>query len=312
VVADQKLAIISGPTASGKSLLAIEVVNMLSARGISAEIVSADSAQVYRGMDIGTDKLPEEDWQGIGHHLIDVVDPDQDFNAVDFRDQAVRIIARLHKAGKVALVVGGTGFYLRALLQGLFPGPAKDPALREGLKKQADQKGPEFLHERVRQIDPESASRIHPHDTRRLIRALEVYELTGRPLSEHFREHEKACPYLVLMIGLDLERNELYHRINTRVDEMMKKGFLQEVMGLRGRGFGPELKSQQILGYRQLHLHLDGKLDLDQAVFDTKQKTRHYARRQLIWMRAQKETRWLHPERDRGKVIREVLNFFET
>ncbi len=300
----------SGPTASGKSRLAIQAANALSAHGMKPEIISADSAQVYRGMDIGTAKLPEKDWHGIAHHLIDVVNPDQDFSAAEFRQQAAGIISRLDKSGKMALVVGGTGFYLRALLQGLFPGPAKDAALRERLRKDADQNGPGVLHERIRQIDPESANRIHPHDTKRLIRALEVYELTGRTLSEHFSEHEKTCPYQVLMIGLDLERNELYHRINARVDDMMKGGFLDELIGLRDQGYGPELKSQKILGYRQLHLYLDGKLDLDQAVFDTKQKTRHYARRQLTWMRAQGETKWLHPDRDSGKIIREILNFF--
>ncbi len=305
-----RLAVISGPTASGKSRLAIEIAEALAGRGFGAEIISADSAQVYRCMDIGTDKLPEEEWHGIPHHMIDVVDPDEDFSAADFRERSGRIIARLDREGKAALLVGGTGFYLRALLQGLFPGPKKDAHLRDRLQREADQHGPGLLHERLKKIDLESANRIHPNDTKRLVRALEVYELTGRTMSEHFSEQSRECPYEVLSTGLDHEREELYKRINGRVDEMMERGFLDEVRSLRERGFGPGLKSQQTLGYRQLHEHLDGGMDLERAVYETKKKTRHYARRQLIWMRKEKETRWHHPDKERDKIKEEVLKFF--
>jgi tRNA dimethylallyltransferase len=310
--AKPRLAIISGPTASGKSRLAIDAAKGLYGLGIQAEIISADSAQVYRYMNIGTDKLSEGDWQGVEHHMIDVVDPDQEFSAAEFRDKAGEIIARLEEEGKAQLVVGGTGFYVRALLEGLFEGPGKDEEIREQLRRLAGAEGPAHLHERLRKIDPESANRIHPNDTKRLIRALEVYELTGKTLSEHFREHDKKSPYNVLMIGLDLERKDLYKRIDDRVDEMLQRGFLEEVKGLRQRGYGPGLKSQQTLGYRQLHLYLDGELGLDEAVSETKKKTRHYARRQMIWLRKEKGIRWYHPEKDQEKIKDEVLKFFSS
>jgi len=310
-MSELRAIIISGPTATGKSRLAIDVALWLKEKGIPTEIISADSAQVYRYMDIGTDKLLPEERKGVRHHLIDVVDPDQQFDAMKFRSLALKEIERICAEGGIPITVGGTGFWIRVLLYGLFPGPARNPAIRAELKELAKEKGRHYLHKLLSEIDPESARRIHPNDIQRLIRALEVYRLTGKPLSEHFQKQKPSCSFNALHLALNLDRHLLYQKINQRVDKMMEKGFLDEVKRLREMGYGPELESQKIIGYRQLHSYLDGKLSLEKAIHEIKKQTRHYARRQIIWLRGEENVRWFNPEKEREKIFATIEKFIE-
>jgi tRNA dimethylallyltransferase len=306
-----KAIIISGPTASGKSGLALEMAKEFAKKGFSAEIISADSAQVYRHMDIGTDKLPEAERMGIPHYLIDVVNPDEHFDAAVFRVTALKEIERINAHTGVPILVGGTGFWIRALVYGLFTGPARDEVVREELNNLAKQKGPDYLHQLLSELDPESAKRIHPHDLNRLIRSLEVQKLTGKSLSDHFKDHQKEPALHALHIALNIDRSLLHERINQRVEEMMAKGFLEEVKKLREMGYGPDLESQKIIGYRQLHQHIDGELTLDQAVHEIKKQTRHYARRQLVWLRGQKEIAWFDALSNNLNIFTQAFKFME-
>ncbi len=293
---NKRIVAITGPTATGKSRAALELSRALRAEGYRPFVISADSVQVYRYMDIGTDKLPPEQRQEVPHYLIDVADPDEDFNAEDFRRHADVHIARSSEE-EIPIVAGGTGFYLRSLLWGLFPGPGKDSGVRERFQNEMEEKGIEALHQRLSSIDPEAAERIHPHDHVRIVRALEVYELTGKPITGHFREHYKGGPrYNALVIGLALDRELMYAKINNRVGEMIERGLAEEVRGLRAMGYGPELKSQQALGYKHIHMYLDGKLGLEEAVELARRDTRHFARRQLTWLRKEEGLVWVPAE----------------
>ena len=310
-MAKPKAIIISGPTATGKSRLALELAKEFGKRGISAEIISADSAQVYRRMDIGTDKLGEPERMGIPHLLIDVVNPDEHFDAALFRAMALKEIERINSNGGVPILVGGTGFWIRALVYGLFSGPARDDEIREELKNLEKQKGPDYLHQLLSELDPESAKRIHPHDLNRLVRSLEVHKLTGKSLSDHFKDQQKEPALHALHIALNIDRSLLHERINQRVDEMMVKGFLDEVKKLREMGYGPDLESQKIIGYRQLHQLLDGKTTLEKAVHEIKTQTRHYARRQLVWLRGQKEISWFDALNNDLNIFSQTSKFME-
>lgn len=303
--------IVSGPTASGKSRLAIELALELRRRGRAAEIISADSAQVYRFMDIGTDKLRPEEREGIPHHLIDVVKPDEHFDAAIFRRLALEQIERICRENGIAVLVGGTGFWIRVLLFGLFAGPGRDEEIRAELKKLSRAKGPAYLHELLCELDPESARRIHPNDLNRLVRALEIHRLTGKSMSEHFQSQAKEQSIDALHLALKLERGLLYERINERVEQMMSKGFLEEVQNLRQMGYGSNLASQKIIGYRQLHQHLDGELELGQAVHEIKKATRHYARRQLVWLRGQPGILWFDAFKERARILDIAVRFME-
>jgi len=275
-----------GPTGAGKSALAIEL-----AERFGGEVVSADSQQVYRGMDIGTGKVTPAERARVPHHVIDVVDPDDEMTAARFVELADAAIADLAARGRAVIVAGGTGLYVRALLLGLFPGPPADDALRAGM---AAQELP-ALYARLREVDPEIAERIDANDRKRITRALEVFELTGVPMSEHQRQHDFASVprrYPARLVGLAPEREELYRRIDARVEAMMAGGFLDEVRALRARGYTTRLRSQQAIGYGELHRHLDGALSLDDAVRLTQRNTRHYARRQLGWYRPEEGVLW--------------------
>jgi len=307
-----KAVIISGPTASGKSRIAIDLALALGESGIPAEIISADSAQVYRFMDIGTDKLKEDERKGIAHHLIDVVNPDQHFDAALFRTLALKAIERINQSKGIPILVGGTGFWIRALLYGLFSGPGRNDELRAELRKLAGEKGSDYLHRLLFELDPESAARIHPNDLNRLVRSLEVHRLTGRPMSEHFKSQKKEKSLDALHIALNLDRGMLHEHINSRVDQMIEKGFLDEVKRLRQMGYGPGLESQQIIGYRQLHQYLDGKIAFEKAVHEIKKLTRHYARRQLVWLRGQPEIVWFDALTDLSRLLDCALKFAQT
>ena len=284
-----RLVVIVGPTASGKSRLALDL-----ARAVGGEIVSADSQQVYRGMDIGTGKVSAAERALVAHHLIDVCNPDQEMTAARFAEMADEAIAGAALRGAPVVVAGGTGLYVRALLFGLFAGPPADPALRSRLRAE----GLPALWQRLAAADPASAARIDRNDEKRIIRALEVLELTGEPMSLHQERHDhrRVAPrYPARLVGLDPPRAELYRRIDARVDQMMAAGLIDEVRRLRAAGYGPELRSQAAIGYAELHRHLDGVLPLGESVRLIQRNSRHYARRQLSWYRGDPTVTW-HPE----------------
>jgi len=282
--------VILGPTAAGKTKLAVEL-----AKQLGGEIISADSMQVYRGMDIGTAKPTMEERQGVPHHLIDVRDPDQEWTVSDFVEQTNQLTDQLAAWGKAPIIVGGTGLYLWSLLEGFaFPLSPADKELRARLELESTS----ILYSRLSTIDPPAAAKIHANDKKRIIRALEVYELTGQPISklQELRtsnvEH-RTSKYL--LIGLDPPREELYKNINKRVDTMLEKGLVEEVKGLREKGYGKDIFSMQALGYKEVFEYLDGHWTLDFLTAELKKRTRHFARRQMTWFRRFKEVKWFPP-----------------
>ncbi len=302
-----RIVILLGPTGVGKSELAIQL-----AEKFGGEILNADSMQVYRYMDIGTAKPSKEDQKRVKHHLIDLVNPDQCFNANLYRIYGRKVIDQLHREGKPILLVGGTGLYIKALTQGLFPSPPIDPAVRERLKKEAEEKGKDSLYQRLKHVDPQTASTLHPNDLFRIIRALEVYESTGIPISFFRTQHRFGeRPYQSLKIGLKMERDRLYERINQRVDRMVSQGFLEEVEGLLEMGYGPELKSMQSLGYKHMVQFLLKNMGWDETLRQIKRDTRHYSKRQWTWFKGDPEVRWFNLNRDGGKIVAEVSSFLK-
>lgn len=292
----KKITIILGPTASGKSALAIDLSPLF-----NAEIINADSMQVYRFMDIGTAKPDRADREKVVHHLIDVVNPDEDYTVAAFRKDASEKIEEITRRGKNVFVVGGTGLYIKALAEGLFEGPERDLDMRESLLDEARIRGEVSLYERLKRVDPVSASAIHPNNLRRVVRALEVYYLTKRPLSDFHREHAfSERPYDALKIGLLKERAGLYADIEERVDWMMREGLLDEARRLKSMGYGTDLKPMAGLGYKEMCLHLNGAIALEEAVELLKRNTRRYAKRQLTWFRKDPEIRWFYPEERNG------------
>lgn len=303
-----KLIIVLGPTAVGKSELALDL-----AAKIGGEIVNADSQQVYRHLDIGTGKPSQAERARVRHHLIDVVDPDEEFNAALFRRLAAESIADIERRGRQTVVCGGTGLYLKALTRGLFDGVGQDPKVRDQLNGEMARSGLPALYARLTKIDPGVVSTIHPNDRQRIVRALEVYEMTGKPISQWQKEHAFGEePYEVLKIGLNRERGELYDRINRRCERMIEDGLLDEVRGLVDKGYGLDLKALCSVGYRQMGAVIRGDMALAEALDEMKQETRHLAKRQLTWFRADKDVRWFHPERDRVEIARSAEQFLQA
>jgi tRNA dimethylallyltransferase len=301
-----RLAIILGPTGAGKSDLAVDV-----AVACGAEIVNADSQQVYRGMNIGTWKPSEQARRRVPHHLIDVVEPDQEFNAALFREKALAAVGDIQARGKNALVCGGTGLYIKALLYGLFVGPGRDAEVRQRLEREAREQGLGPLYRRLKEVDPRSAASIHPNDPHRIIRALEVLELTGKELSLWQSEHGfRESGYETLKIGVDRKREELYALINRRCEEMFELGLIEEARKLADQGYGLDLKPLQSIGYRHAGLFLRGEKSREEALDLMKRDTRKLAKRQLTWFRADKEIRWFHPEKDRRQILEALVSFF--
>ncbi|MCL5405803.1 MAG: tRNA (adenosine(37)-N6)-dimethylallyltransferase MiaA [Deltaproteobacteria bacterium] len=283
--------LLAGPTASGKTSLSIELCRAMSGR-FPVEIVNADSMQVYRRMDVGTAKPTIEERSIVPHHLIDIADPDEHFDAARYLSAARPKIEELRLRGILPLVVGGTGLYMRVLTRGLCSGPPSNPEVKEHLISMEKSHGLEHLYRELLQIDPESAARIHPNDRQRIIRALEVFYIGGVALSVLQKGHgfrQELFP--TVKIFINRERDVLFERINRRVDRMIEGGLKAEVEGLFSMGFGPELKSMQSIGYRQMAAHLAGAISLDEAVFEIKQETRRYAKRQITWFRADSEFR---------------------
>jgi tRNA dimethylallyltransferase len=294
-----KIVIILGPTAVGKSAAALDLADQL-----KAEIINADSQQVYRYMDIGTGKPTPEQRESIRHHLIDVVDPKEEFNAAIFRRLATEALQGIHARGKTAIVCGGTGLYIRALIHGLFSGPSQDASLRERLAREVERGGLQILYERLGRADPAAVSRIHPNDRQRIIRALEVYELTGRPMSEWQNQHAfKDAAFASLKIGLDRDRHQLYELIDQRCERMIRDGLVEEVRRLMAKGYRLDLKALQSVGYRHAGLFLTGAMSLPAAVSSMQRDSRRLAKRQLTWFRGDKDIHWFHPDRDREKFV---------
>lgn len=281
-----------GPTAVGKSSLAVRL-----ARRFRGEIINGDSMQVYRGFDIGTAKPSAEEREGVSHHLIDCVDPRSQFCAMDFVHETLRVLVDLLSRGALPFIVGGTGLYLKALLDGLFPGPGRDPELRRRLAREVEEDGLEELWRRLESVDPEYARKIGRNDRLRVIRALEVYELTGTPISRHF---ERTSGFLedfqTLRIGLQLDRSELNKKIEDRVDRMFARGLMAEVESLLGSGIPEDAPPFRALGYKQVLLAVRGAISLEEARAMVKQETRQYAKRQVTWFRKMFGVRWFSPD----------------
>jgi tRNA dimethylallyltransferase len=287
-----KLVFITGPTAVGKSSLGHQL-----AREMGGEILNADSMQMYRYMDIGTAKPTLLEQEEVPYHLIDIINPDEPFDASEFRIRAQSVIEKLYLRRVPILVVGGTGLYLRVLERGIFSCPKPRAEIRLRWQHAASTHGPQFLWTTLKEADPKAAERIHARDSFRLIRALEVLELTGRPISEWQQWGSTAdSDFEILWIGLALEREDLYRKINLRTEEMMTKGFLAEVERLLAKGYSPELKPMQSLGYRHLAKVIQGKQGLKEAVNLLKRDTRHYAKRQMTWLAKEETLNWFSSE----------------
>lgn len=300
-----KIVVICGATGLGKTASSIQA-----AQALGAEIIGADSMQVYRHMDIGTAKPTPSERAKVPHHMIDVVDPDEPFDAARYCQEARTIAQRLHTAGILPLVVGGTGLYIKALLYGLFEEGPSDLAVRSRLKSELELTGSGLLHDRLARLDPEAAARIHPNDSYRILRALEVREATGKSISAYHGSHRFGDePFQVLKIGLSTDRQVLYDRIDRRVDAMIEAGLLDEVRGLLERGYGAHLKPMQSIGYRHMADFLEGRRSWEESVRTMKRDTRRYAKRQMTWFRADPGIAWMEPERtdEIASAIRDFL-----
>jgi tRNA dimethylallyltransferase len=303
-MAKDRVLVILGPTCVGKTQVSLKLADIL-----NGEIVSFDSRQIYKHMDIGTAKPTKEERDRIPHHFIDRISPDEKFTAADYGKEARQTIRQISKRNRKPIAVGGSGLYLKALTQGFFKGPKADERIRKRLVREAQEFGEPRLFKRLKKIDPPAAERIHPHDLVRIIRALEVHELTGKPISLLQREGDyEPFPARFIRVGLNIERGELYQRIDRRVGEMISAGLAEEVRLLKKRGFSPKLKALKTVGYQELFAYLEGEVDLSTAVENIKLNTRHYAKRQLTWFRQDKEIIWLDAK-DAG-LAQEILDRF--
>ncbi len=301
-----KVVVLAGPTGVGKTSLAISL-----AVKFGAEIISADSMQVYRYLDIGTAKPSSSEREKAVHHLIDLLDPDQEFDVAAYLARARPLINELHERRVPILVVGGTGFYVRSLIRGLFKGPGSDAVIRARLKQEARDSSKEDLHDRLAQVDPETAARLHPHDLFRVIRALEVFELTGRTISSFHTEHGLAeKPDQVLLCALTLPYEELCGRIEARTRRMFEAGLVEEVQSLLKRGYTPDLKPLKSIGYKQVVDFLTGTISLDQARVEMTRMTRRYAKRQMTWLRSQPDIFRISYDR-KNELKEKVSKFWE-
>lgn len=298
-----------GPTASGKTALALEL-----ALRLDTEIISADSMQVYRGMEIGTAAPTPQEQALVKHHFVSILDPGEEFSAGLFERMAREVVDLLNARGRVAVVAGGAGLYVRALLEGLFPGPGKDDSIRARLHREAEEGGVAPLYARLELCDPGYAGVINPNDLRRVVRALEVYELTGQPLSRLHADHQKtSMPLDAVQVAFDWPREELYARIDARVDAMFQRGYVDEVRALLDGGYEKHLYRLRSLGYREIAAHLAGKQTFADAVEAMKQNTRRFAKRQLTWFRADPDIHWMkaEPGRSVSNYADEVLGLLD-
>ena len=283
----QPVVILVGPTAVGKTNLSIQL-----AKSLNAEIISGDSMQVYKGMDIGTAKINEQEMEGVPHHLIDILDPQDSFSTADYQSLVRNKISEIAKRGKLPMIVGGTGLYIQSVLYDYtFTEEANDPAFRQSLQVAAVREGADFLHAKLAAADPEAAAAIHPNNTRRVIRALEILHTSGKTMSQHLQEQKRELVYNAVLIGLTMDRDTLYARINQRVDMMMEAGLLPEVKRLYDRNVR-DCQSIQAIGYKELYAYFDGFVTLSDAVDQLEQNSRRYAKRQLTWFRNKMQVAW--------------------
>jgi len=285
------LIILTGPTGVGKTALSLAL-----AKAIDGEIISADSMQVYQQMDIGSAKIMPDEQQGIPHHLLDILAPDEEFHVVKFQQLAKEAIRQIYRRERIPIIVGGTGFYIQALLYDInFTVATKDFSARREWEEIAQTKGIFALHQMLAEVDEEAAKEIHPNNVKRVIRALEFYAQTGEKISDHNAiEKQKESPFNYVYFVLNDERERLYQRIEMRVDEMVEKGLVEEVTNLKNRGYGKELVSMQGLGYKELLAYLEGDCTFEEALYLLKRNTRHFAKRQLTWFRREKDVIWIN------------------
>ncbi|MBN2060561.1 MAG: tRNA (adenosine(37)-N6)-dimethylallyltransferase MiaA [Deltaproteobacteria bacterium] len=301
-----KLIVIAGPTASGKTSLAVDL-----AEHFGGEIISVDSMQVYRHMDIGTAKPSKDEMRDIVHHMIDIVDPDEEFNASLYRSMAVRVIEEAIDRGKICFAVGGTGLYLKTLLRGIMKCPPADSFLREHLKLKWEEQGPAFMHRQLERLDPEAASRIHPNDRIRVLRSLEIINLTDRTITDLTGGHRfQESYYETLKLGLEMERSKLYKRINERSFSMVDNGLIEETHSLIDMGYSTELKPMKSIGYRHAVGLLKGIWNKEKMIFEFQKDTRRYAKRQLTWFRNDHDYMWVNPD-SRDLILKKVREFID-
>ena len=302
----QPLIILSGPTAVGKTALSIEL-----AKRVNGAIISADSMQVYKYMDIGSAKIMPDEMDGVKHYLIDELSPEEEFNIVVFQQKAKAALKEIYANGQVPIVAGGTGFYIQALLYDIdFEAQDSNSVYREELERLAQEEGNEVLHDQLKLVDPVSAEKIHANNVKRVIRALEFYHLTGKPISEHNEtEQKKESPYNFSYFVLTDDRANLYNRIDLRVDIMLEKGLVEEVKKLKAMGYHRDMVSMQGLGYKEILDYLDGKCTLEDAVYVLKRETRHFAKRQLTWFRRERDVIWFDKQKydyDEASILEEM------
>lgn len=302
------LIILTGPTAVGKTKASIGL-----AKAVDGEIISADSMQVYRHMDIGSAKIKPEEMEGIPHHLIDVLEPDDEFHVVKFQQLAKKAMREIWERGHIPIVTGGTGFYIQALLYDIdFDENEKENACRKELEAYAREHGAEALHEKLALVDPASAEMIHPNNIKRVIRALEFYEQTGKRISEHNEtQRQRESPYAFAYFVLTDDRAHLYERINRRVDQMIEEGLVNEVQALKDKGYTKQLVSMQGLGYKEILDYLDGNCTLEEAIYTIKRDTRHFAKRQLTWFKRERDVIWINKQSfgyDAEQILDEMLS----
>lgn len=286
-----KLIVLAGPTGIGKTEISLDL-----AKRLNAEVVSADSMQIYQYMDIGTAKIKEDEMRGIQHHLLDIIKPDEDFTVSDYRKEASLRIKEINQRGKIPLLVGGTGLYINSLVYKLnFTQVKANEAFRIRVEEEADKFGNQYIHDKLREIDPESADKIATADRKRIVRALEIIDSTGKKMSEYNKDFRKETnKYDLRMICLDMDRQDLYEKINNRVDKMVEKGLIEEVKKILDMGYSKELVSLQAIGYKEIISYLEGEISLDKSLEIIKQSSRNYAKRQLTWFRRDKRFIWFN------------------
>ncbi len=292
-IPENTVLVICGPTAVGKTALSLKVAELL-----GGEIVSADSRQIYRYMDIGTAKPTAEERAIAPHHFIDMLNPDEDYSAGEYARDARAVIADIFARGNQPIVVGGSGLYIRALLEGFFSFDAKDERLRVELKKRLEAEGPEALYRELQRVDPGLAAKTHPNSTKRVMRGLEVYYLTGKPLTQIQEAYRDPAPFGWIKVGLDMDRKTLYARINRRVEKMFEMGLPDEVRQLQKMGYTPDLNALNTVGYKEVFAYFDGEIDLFTCKEQIKQNTRQYAKRQFTWFRGENDVNWLSIDPD--------------
>lgn len=303
------LIILTGPTAVGKTKASIGL-----AKAVGGEIISADSMQVYKHMDIGSAKIKKEEMEGVPHYLVDVLEPDEEFHVARFQEMAKDAMEEIYARNHIPILVGGTGFYIQALLYDIdFSKGEEDTSYREELERYAEEQGAQALHDRLRQVDEKSADTIHANNVKRVIRALEYYHQTGEKISEHNEnERQKESPYNFVYFVLNDERSRLYERIEKRIDLMMEEGLLEEVKYLKEKGYTKDMVSMQGLGYKEILDYLDGITTLEEAIYILKRDTRHFAKRQLTWFKRERDVTWINKQDYRYEeplILEEMLKY---